>query len=109
MAANSERRTQDVKEAIQAKKVAFKAFLEKTSSFDLQFRYSEVQKSAAEEVKNVQRTLLGGIWLVEFQLFISKQSILADHSPIAWKSLCSTISIKDSTRNILRDEEILSH
>ena len=53
MAANSERRTQDVKVAIQAKKAAFKAFLENTSSSDLQFRYSEVQKSVAEGVKNV--------------------------------------------------------
>ena len=47
-----------------------------------------------------------GIWSsVGFQLFIGQQSILANHSPIAWKSLSTTTSIKDSTENILRDEK----
>ena len=33
--------------------------------------------------------LFGGIWLsVEFQLFIGKQSILANHLPIAWEMFC---------------------
>ena len=43
-------------------------------------------KSCSLGNKNVKRTLLGRIWSsVGFQLFIGKQSILADHSPIAWE------------------------
>ena len=55
MAAGTEKRTpwwnQDVKEAIQAKKDAFKALLQNKSSSDLQSRYSEVRKAAAQAVK----------------------------------------------------------
>ena len=36
---------------------------------------------------------------------MSKQDILADHSPFAGKSLSTTTSIKDSTGNILRNEK----
>ena len=55
MAVGSEKRTpwwnQDVKETIQAKKDAFKALLQNRSSSDLQSRYSELRKSAAQAVK----------------------------------------------------------
>ena len=55
MAANTEKRTpwwnQDVKEAIRAKKDAFKASLQNRSSSDLQSRYSEARKAAAQVVK----------------------------------------------------------
>ena len=80
MAVGSEKRTpwwnQDIKEAIQAKKDAFKALLQNRSSSDLQSRYGSGSK-------NVQRTLFGEILLsVGFQLFFGKLSIWADRSPI---------------------------
>ena len=40
-----------LKEAIRAKKDALKALLQSRSSSDLQFRYSEARKSAAQAVK----------------------------------------------------------
>ena len=55
MAGGSEEKTswwnQDVKEAIRAKKDAFKALIQNRSSSDLQFWCSEAQKSAAQAVK----------------------------------------------------------
>ena len=55
MAASSEKRTpwwnQDVEKAIRAKKDAFKSLLQNRSSSDLQSRYSEARKSAAQAVK----------------------------------------------------------
>ena len=55
MARGSEKRTpwwnQDLKEAIQAKKDAFKALLQNRSSSDLQTHYSETRKAAAQAVK----------------------------------------------------------
>ena len=51
MASGSEKRTpwwnQDVREAIQAKKVVFKALLLNRSTFYLQSRYSAARKAAA--------------------------------------------------------------
>ena len=51
IARGSDKRTpwwnQDVKEAIRAKKDAFKALLQNRSLSDLQFRYSEARKAAA--------------------------------------------------------------
>ena len=89
------RAKKDIKEAIRAKKDALKASLQNRSSSDLQFRYSEARKAAAQagiyislssESKNVQRTLLGEIWSsAGFQLLIGKQSILANHSQIEWE------------------------
>ena len=50
LAASSEKRTpwwnQDVKEAIFAKKDAYKAFLQNRSALDLQSRYLEARKTA---------------------------------------------------------------
>ena len=55
MASDSEKRVpwwnQDVKEAIQAKKDAFKALLQNRSLPDLQFRCLKAQKAAAQTVK----------------------------------------------------------
>ena len=55
MVAGSEKRAlwlnKDVKEAIPPNKDAFKAVLQNRSSFDLQSRYSDVQKTAAQAVK----------------------------------------------------------
>ena len=42
---------QDIKEAIRAKKDAFKVLLQSKSSSDLQSRYSEIRKTAAQAVK----------------------------------------------------------
>ena len=44
-------RNQDAEEAIRAKKVAFKTLLQNRSSSDLQSRYSEARKAAAQTVK----------------------------------------------------------
>ena len=55
MAAGSEKRrpwwNQNVKEAIRAKKDAFKALLQNRSLFDLQSLYSEARISAAHAIK----------------------------------------------------------
>ena len=55
VAGDSEKRTpwwnQEVKEAIRAKKHAFKAWLQDRSSSDLQFRYAEARKAATLAVK----------------------------------------------------------
>ena len=55
VASDSEKRTpwwnQEVKEAIRAKKDAFKAWLQDRSSSDLQSRYTEAQKAATSAVK----------------------------------------------------------
>ena len=52
---DSEKRTpwwnQEVKEAIRAKKDAFKAWLQDRSSSDLQFWYTEARKAATSAVK----------------------------------------------------------
>ena len=51
----------------------------------MQSRYSEARKIAALTEK-CPKNAFGEIWSsVGFQLFIGKQSILADHSPIAWE------------------------
>ena len=52
---NSEKRThwwnQEVKEAIRAKKVAYKAWLANKSSLELRSQYSEARKAAATKIK----------------------------------------------------------
>ena len=52
---SSEKRTpwwkQKVKEAIRAKKVAYKAWLANKSSLELRLQYSEARKATATEVK----------------------------------------------------------
>ena len=52
---SSEKRTpwwnQEVKEAIRAKKVAYKAWLANKSSLELRSQYSEVRKAAATKIK----------------------------------------------------------
>ena len=114
MAAGSEKRTpwwkQDVKEAIRAKKDAIKALLQNRSSFDLQFRYSEARKSAAQAVKMFNERS----WE---ELGRRLDSNYSSANKVFWqtirrlrgKSLSTTTSIKDSIGNILHDEkEILS-
>ena len=50
--------SQNVKEVIRAKKDAFKLLLQNRSSSELQFRYSEARKAAAQAVKCPKNTLV---------------------------------------------------
>ena len=60
VAGDSEKRTpwwnQEVKEAIRAKKDAFKAWLQNRSSSDLQIRYAEVRKAATSAAKKSKKS-----------------------------------------------------
>ena len=110
---DSEKRTswwnQEVKEAIRAKKDAFKVLLQDISSSDLQSQDTEVQKAATSTVKEIQGIVMIRVSSsVGFQLFFGKQSILADHSRLRGTRSSVTYSIKDAAGNILTDEnEIL--
>ena len=114
MAAGSEKRTpwwnQGVKEAIRAKKDAFKALLRNRSSSNLQFGYSEAQKPAAKAVKmSKERTWEEFGRRLDFIYSSANKVCLQTIRRLRGKSLSTTMSIKDSTGNILRDEkEILS-
>ena len=114
VANNSEKRTpwwnQEVKEAIRAKKDAFKAWLRDRSSSDLQSRYTEVQKAATSAVKKSKEKS----W-EEFGCRLDSNYFLANK--VFWQTIrrlrgkrsSVTYSIKDSAGSILRDEnEILS-
>ena len=63
LASSSEKRTpwwnQDVKEAIRAKKGAYKALLQNRSALDLQSLHLEVQKSANAAVKQFKTLVIG--------------------------------------------------
>ena len=72
------------KKAIRAKKNAFKALLQNKKAFDLQPRYSTARKSATLTVK-MSTNAFGSLVSLGFQLFIGKQSILADYSLLAWE------------------------
>ena len=104
VAADSEKRTpwwnQEVKEAIRAKKDAFKALLQDRSSSSLQSRYTDT-KSGNFGSKEI---VMGRVWSsFGFQLFWHTIHRLRG------KRLSVTYSIKDSAGNILMDEnEILS-
>ena len=106
MATGSEKRTHwwnhDVKEAIQTKKDDFKALLPNRSSSDLQFQYSETQNVAAPAVKMFKERSCAEF---EFQLFIGKQNILAEHLPLTWEKFKYHRHKQDSTGSIIRDEK----
>ena len=74
----SEKRTvwwnQEVKEAIRAKKTAFRACLTNKSSEQLQLRYFAARKTAANIVKVIERIST----IIEYRIEIRKQSILAN-------------------------------
>ena len=88
---DSEKRTpwrnQEVKEAIRAKKDAFQAWLQDSSSSDLQSRHTEARKVATSAVKKIREVKERVCSLVGFQLFFSKQGILADHPPFTWQKV----------------------
>ena len=113
MAGGSEKRTpwwnQKVKKAIRAKKDTFKALLLDRSSFDLQFRYTELRKTATSAVKKSKKKS----W-EEFDRRLNSNYFSA--CKVLWQTIrrlrgkrCRvTYSIKDSAGNILADEnEIL--
>ena len=102
---------QEVKEAIRAKKDAFKAWLQDRSSSDLQSRYTEARKSGNFGSKEIQREVMGRVWSsVGFQLFFRQTKYFGRPSAVyVAKRSSITYSIKDSDGNILTDEnEILS-
>ena len=114
MAAGSEKRTprwnQDVKETIRAKKDASKALLQNRSLFNLQSRYSEARKSAAQAVKISKKRFWEEL---DHQLdsnYLSANKVFWQTiRRLRGKSLSTTTSIKDSIGNILQNEkEILS-
>ena len=96
----------DVKEAIRAKKDAFKVLLQNRSSLDLQSRHSEARKAAAQAVEMFKERS----W-EEFGCRLDSNYSLANK--VFWQTICqlrekslsTTTSIKDSTGNILRDEK----
>ena len=114
VAGDSEKRTpwwnEEVKEAIRAKKDAFKTWLQDRSSSDLQFRYTEARKAATSAVKKSKEK--SG---EEFGRRLDSNYFSANK--VFWQTifrLCGkrssvTYSIKDSAGNILTDEnEIVS-
>ena len=79
---------QDVKEAIRAKKDAFKALQQDRLSSDLQSRYTADVKSSNFESKEIHIEVMGKVWsAVGFQLLFGKQSILADYPSFLWQAI----------------------
>ena len=110
VAGDSEKRTpwwnQEVKEAIRAKKDAFKAWLQDRSSSDLQSRYTEARKAATSAVKKSKEKS----W-EEFgrRLDYANKVFWQTIRRLRGKRSSVTYSINDSEGNILTDEnEILS-
>ena len=91
---SSEKRTPwwnpKVKEAIRAKKVAYKAWLANKSSVELRSQFSEARRAAATKVKLYQeraRKEFGERLDDNFRM--ANKSILSDHSPFACKKISS--------------------
>ena len=113
MASDSEKRTpwwnQEVKEAIRAKKDAFKTWLQDRSSSDLQSRYNEARKVATLAVKKSKEKSWEefGRWL-DANYFSANKVFWQTIRRLRGKRSSITYSIKDSDGNILTDEnEIL--
>ena len=110
MAVGSEKRTpwwnQVVKEASRAKKNAFKALLQNRSSFDLQSRYSEARKAAAQIVKMSKERSSEEVGRRLDSNYSSAHKVFWQTiRRLRGKSLSTTTSIKDSTGNKPRDEK----
>ena len=114
LAGDNEKRTPrwkpEVKQAIRAKKDAFKALLQDKSLFNLQFRYTERAKSGNFGSKEIQGEAIERIWvLVGFQQFSATKVIWQTIRRLQGKRSSITYSIKDSADCILTDEnEIFS-
>ena len=113
MAGDSEKRTpwwnQQVKEAIRAKKDAFKAWLQDRSSSDLQSRYTEARKAATSAVKkSKQKSWEEFGRRLDSNYFSANKVFWQTIRRLRGKRSSITYSIKDSDGNILTDEnEIL--
>ena len=114
VAGDSEKRTpwwtQEVKEAIRAKKDAFKAWLQNRSSSDLQSRYTQARKAATSAVKKSKeksREEFGR--QLDSNYFSANKVFWQTIRRLRGKRSSVSYSIKDSAGNILTDEnEILS-
>ena len=109
VAGDSEKRTpwwnQEVKEAIRAKKDAFKAWLQDRSSSDLQSRYTEARKAATSAVKKSKEKS----WEEFGRRLDANKVFWQTIRRLRGKRSSITYSIKDSDGNILTDEnKILS-
>ena len=114
VAGDSEKRTpwwnQEVKEAIRAKKDAFKAWLQDRSSSDLQSRYTEERKAATSAVKKSKEKSWKEFGRrLDSNYFSANKVFWQTIRRLRGKRSSITYSIKDSEGNILTDEnEILS-
>ena len=114
VAGDSEKRTpwwnQEVKEAIRAKKDAFKAWLQDRSSSDLQSRYTEARKAATSAVKKSKEKSWEEFGRrLDSNYFSANKLFWQTIRRLRGKRSSITYSIKDSDGNILTDEnEILS-
>ena len=113
MAGDSEKRTpwwsQEVKEAIQAKKDAFKALPQDRSSSDLQSQYTEARKAATLAVKKSKKSWEEFGRRLDFNYFSANKVFWQTIRRLRGKRSSITYSIKDSAGNIPTDEnEILS-
>ena len=113
MAGDSEKKTpwwnQEVKEAIRAKKDAFKAWLQDRSSSDLQSRYTEARKAATLAVKKSKKSWEELGRRLDSNYFSANKVFWQTIRRLRGKRSSVTYSIKDSDGNILTDEnEILS-
>ena len=112
MASGSEKRTpwwnQEVKEAIRAKKDAFKAWLQDRSSSDLQSRYNEARKAATSALKRSKKSWEEFGRRLDSNYFSANKVFWRTIRRLRGKRSSNTYSIKDSDGNILTDEnEIL--
>ena len=113
-AGDSKKRTprwnQEVKEAIPAKKDAFKARLQDRSSSDLQSRYTEARKAATLAVtKSKEKSWEEFGRRLDSNYFSANKVFWQAIRRLRGKRSSITYSIKDSDGNILTDEnEILS-
>ena len=114
VAGDSEKRTpwwnQKVKEAIRAKKDAFKAWLQNRSSSDLQFRYTEARKAATWAVKKSKEKSWEELGRrLNSNYFSANKVFWQTIRRLRGKRSSITYSIKDSDGSIPTDEnEILS-
>ena len=96
----------NAREAIRAKKEAFKALLQNRSPSNLQSQYSEAPKTAALAVKmSKERSCEEFSSQLDFSYSSGNKVFWQTIRHLRGKSLEATTSIKDLTGNILRDEE----
>ena len=114
VAGDSEKRTpwwnQEVKEAIRAKKDAFKAWLQDRSSSDLQSRYTEARKAATSAIKKSKEKSWEEFGCrLDSNYFSANKVFCQIIRRLRGKRSSVSYSIKDSACNILTDEsEILA-